>query len=468
MKRDLSLRAAVLAAAAAFAGVGVGSAFSGDASFAAWVLEAFLIALLCSAAGYLVFFRPSSSLRAVARAADRIAAGEFGQRVPVLAGPAEDLTTSFNTMGDRVEELLGAVAAEHARLEAVFEAATDAMVAVTHDTTVCFLNPAAASIFGTPMGGALERPLIESARDYELDALVRRVAANGQGPETVVIQFGPNRTPLRAVAVPITNGGTWAVLLVLTDLTEVARVDQVRRDFLSNVSHELRTPLASIRALVETMEAGAVEPGEESDEFLRRIRLQVERVTALVNELLDLSRIESGAVELQPETIDVRELVQQAADLLRPRAESAGVAIVLPDGHDLTVEGDRASLLRVVSNLLDNAIKYSPPGAPVQVTARREGELAAIAVTDQGPGINAQDLPRVFERFYKGEASRATSGTGLGLAIVKHIVRAHGGTAEVVSAEGEGATFTVRLPRHFVGLRPAEVGRAGRRPGRVA
>ena len=157
------------------------------------------------------------------------------------------------------------------------------------------------------------------------------------------------------------------MLLMLTDLTEVQRVDQVRRDFLGNVSHELRTPLAAVSALVETLEAGAVEGKEDTEAFLRRIRQQIDRLTALVNELLDLSRIESGAIELRPEPVDLAALVAEAASLLRPRAEADRITIAGPEQPGMVVEGDRSSLLRAISNLLDNAIKYSPSGGSVTV-----------------------------------------------------------------------------------------------------
>ncbi len=370
--------------------------------------------------------------------------------MPDQPGPAGELTNAFNVMAGRVEQLFESVAAEEARLEAVFDASADTMVALRADTRVCFLNPAAVALFGGTMADAIGRPFIETARDYELDALVRRVIADPARGETAVVTFGPHRVPLRAAALPIREGGDWAVLLTLTDLADVQRVDQVRRDFVSNVSHELRTPLASIRALVETMEAG-VDP-DDQPEFLRRIRQQVERLTTLVNELLDLSRIESGAISLQPEEVHLDELVTEAASLLRARAEPLGVSIV-DDGCGLTVAADRPSLLRVVSNLLDNAIKFSPPGGTVHVSATDEGPLVALSVKDDGPGIKEQNLGRVFERFYKGDTSRAEPGVGLGLAIVKHLVRAHGGTATVASKPGAGATFTVRLPKRFVGRR---------------
>lgn len=448
MRRDLALRGAVVALGSGIAGLGVGLLLREPG--APWVYSSIAVAVIAALSGYLALRRPAAALRAVVETAGRIADGELAQRVPDQPGPAGELTSAFNAMAGRVEQLFENVAAEEARLEAVFDASTDAMVALRADTRVAFLNPAAVGLFGGTMAEAIGRPLIESARDYELEGLVRRVIANPVRGETEVVTFGPGRTPLRAAALPIQEGGDWAVLLMLTDLTDVQRVDQVRRDFVSNVSHELRTPLASIRALAETMEDGV--DAQEQPEFLRRIRQQVERLTALVNELLDLSRIESGAITLQPERVNLEELVAEAASLLRARAEPLGVTI-MDEGCAEAVEADRASLLRVVSNLLDNAIKFSPPGGTVRVSAADEGPLVALSVKDDGPGIKEQNLGRVFERFYKGDSSRAEPGVGLGLAIVKHLVRAHGGTATVESRPGAGATFTVRLPRQFVGRR---------------
>lgn len=448
MRRDLALRGAGVGLASGMAGLAVGLLLREPG--AAWVYSGIAVAVVAALVGYFALRRPAAALRAVVEAAGRIADGELAERVPDQPGPAGELTSAFNAMAGRVEQLFDSVAAEQARLEAVFDASADGMVALRADTRVSFLNTAAVALFGGTMGDAIGRPLIESARDYELDALVRRVIANPSRGETAVVNFGPGRVPLRAAALPIREGGEWSVLLMLTDLTEVQRVEQVRRDFVSNVSHELRTPLASVRALVETMEDGV--DTEDQPEFLRRIRQQVERLTTLVNELLDLSRIESGAITLQPEEVHLEELVAEAASLLQARAGTLGVTIV-DEGCELALEADRASLLRVVSNLLDNAVKFSPAGGMVRVSAKDEGALVALSVKDDGPGINEQSLPRVFERFYKGDASRAEPGVGLGLAIVKHLVRAHGGTATVVSRPGAGATFTVRLPKTFVGRR---------------
>jgi two-component system phosphate regulon sensor histidine kinase PhoR len=449
----LALRGAAAGAGAAFVAILLGiTADRNGLTDAGLTIAVILAALAGAVAGFLALYGPARALADVSRTADRVAAGALGERATHRSRPTSDLTDAFNRMSHRVQDLVEGSAAERARLAAVFDASTDAMLALSRDAVVRFLNPAAADLMGVPRERAMGRPLIEIARDYELDVLVDRATAGGSPGEASVITFGANRTPLRAVAVPIEGGGDWAVLLILNDLTEVQRVDQMRRDFLSNVSHELRTPLASIRVMVETLEDGGLDDRQDAQEFLARIRQQVDRLTTLVNELLDLSRIESGAVELHPEPVDLAALVAEAAGLLRTRSESKRVSIECSAGEEHpVVEADRASLLRAVSNLLDNAIKFSPDGGTVSVEVTEEGDLVRLSVHDDGPGITLAELPRVFERFYKGDQSRSQSGVGLGLAIVKHIARVHGGTAEATSEPGRGATFAIRLPRAFIG-----------------
>ena len=286
MSRPLALRGAAAGLIAAIAGIAAG-VFAADAgtSAAGRFAVGLAGALAGGLVGYLALRRSDRDVSAVSAAADRLSEGELGERVIAVSGPVGELTYAFNSMAGRVQLLFDSIAAEHARLEAVFDASTDAMVALSRDTTVRFLNTAAVRLFGSSMVASVGRPFIETARDYELDALVRRAVAMPAEGASEVITFGPRRTPLKAAAVPITEGGDWAVLLMLTDLTEVQRVDQVRRDFLGNVSHELRTPLASVRALVETLEGGVEDPGEQQ-EFMRRIVRQVDRLTLLVNELL--------------------------------------------------------------------------------------------------------------------------------------------------------------------------------------
>lgn len=441
------LIAGVVAAAAFLAGLIVAA---GEWPGAAIAIATLIIAAGGAAAGYFALRPANASLDEVSHVAAAITGGDLSRRAGLATGPTARLVHEFNAMAGRLQETIESMAGERARLEAVFNASTNGLVALSRERVVENLNPAALGLLNVEHEAAVGRAFIESAFDYELDALVQQAITEG-AMASAIVAFGPHRIPLRAIAVPIRGGGQWAVLLIMTDLTEVQRVDQVRRDFLSNVSHELRTPLAAIRAMVETLEMGAIDSREETQEFLARIHTQVNRLTALVTELLDLSRIESGAITLDPESVDLHDLVGEVVSLFQPRLEANQLTVTKPEGPGPSVEADRSALMRIISNLLDNAMKFGPPGSALTIETREAEDLVAIDVADEGPGIAPQDLPRVFERFYKGEPSRAGEGVGLGLAIVKHLVRAHGGTVEVSSEPGKGATFTVKLPRSFVG-----------------
>ncbi|MFN0147121.1 MAG: ATP-binding protein [Dehalococcoidia bacterium] len=454
MKASLAIRASaggLLVALAAF----IFGAVSYGSDQPPWALfmDGAILLVVAAAAAYFAFRQTSRTISDITGAALRLGEGDFQTRVPGSDGTNAKLTGSFNEMARQVEARIAEASAEHARLEAVLDASSDSTIALSNDTTIRFMNRAASVLAEIAPGSAVGRPLIEAVRDYELDALVRRATAPGAQPETAVVTFGAHRLPLRAAAMRIAEGRGWDMLLVLTDLSEVTRLDQVRRDFIGNVSHELRTPLAGIRALAETIESGNVDPGPQTTEFASRIIAQVDRLTILVTELLDLSRIESGAMPLDPQPTDLAVLVAESASLLQTRLEKGGITVSAPPAPGPIAEIDRSSLQRAMNNLLDNAIKFSPAGATIHVAASDEGELAVISVRDEGPGIPAHELPRVFERFYKGDASRASSGVGLGLAIVKHVVRAHGGTVEATAEPSGGATFTMRVPKHFVAAR---------------
>ena len=435
-------------------------AASAAAIVAATVGDALWVAVTVLATGagafvsvYILLRPVALSVRETAEAARALRGSSLSARAVRTTGPTAQLTHEFNVMATEIEASSRAITAEHARLEAALAAAADGIMAVDATTDVQYANPAALALLGMEESEVVGRTLIESVRDYEFDALVREALAGESIPPPRVIPFGRDRTSLRALAVPVAQGGSWAALLVLVDLSDVQRVDHVRRDFISNVSHELRTPIAAIGALVETLELGDLE-GDEQAAFLSRIRNQVERMALLTNELLDLSRIESGAIHLEPEPVDLASSVAEAQAALAPRLEACDVRVEGPDGATPPVEADRSATVRIVTNLLDNALKFSPDGSVITIDVRDEDPLVAVEVCDDGPGIAAQDLDRVFERFYKAEHSRADDGAGLGLAIVKHLVQAHGGTVAARNENGRGAAMTVRLPKRFVGREP--------------
>jgi two-component system phosphate regulon sensor histidine kinase PhoR len=375
-----------------------------------------------------------------------MAGGSPGARAPVEDDAFSPLATALNAAAASFEDVAATLRAERAQLEALLNASSDATVAVDRDGAVAYWNDAARRLFGEDAPPAVGRPFIEAVRDHDLNGLI--MAAARQGERSVrVVPFGASQRWLQATAVPIQGGGGWAALAVFHDLTEVRRLDSMRRDFISNVSHELRTPLAGIRAAAETLQEGALDDRAAATEFLGHIMRETDRMTQLVEELLELSRIESGAAPLRFAELDATELARETVRRFAMQAERARVHLVA-DTHPtaLPVVGDAERLEQALGNLVANAIRFTPPGGDVTVTATSQGDEVVIGVADTGVGIDPDEQGRVFERFYKVDRGRARGGTGLGLAIVKHIALAHGGTVHVESRPNRGSTFTVHLP----------------------
>jgi two-component system phosphate regulon sensor histidine kinase PhoR len=389
--------------------------------------------------------RPLERLRHAARSL----AGEAPAGQVVAGGGAEvaDLAAAFNEMSARLQETLRRREEERSRLEALLASSADALLALDSSGTIRYLNPAARLWFGD----ALDRSFFAVARDHELTALVRSVlaaplAAREARRTSPPIALDGRGVWVQAATSPIEGGGAWALLLILHDVTEVRQAETTRRDFVANVSHELRTPLAGIKAVVETLRDGALHDPAAADAFLASVDAEVDRLVQLVEELLELARIESGT-ELVMDMVDPRDVLAVGVERFRLQAERAGVGLTLEVPDSLPpIRADAARLGQSVGNLIHNALKFTPPGGRVEVRATQAGDELLIAVADTGSGIDPRELPRIFERFYVVDRSRRQRGTGLGLAIVKHVAIAHGGTVEVESIPGRGSTFTIRLP----------------------
>jgi two-component system phosphate regulon sensor histidine kinase PhoR len=335
-----------------------------------------------------------------------------------------------------------AAEAERDRLGTLVAELGDAVLFADRDEVVRLANPAARRLLG---GDELVgRRLVEVVRDHEiLDA----IAAARSGHETVAqVERDGGRRVLRVSAKPLAAG---EILLAIQDLSSMRRLETQRRDFVANVSHELRTPLASLKAMVETLEAGAIGDPAAARDFLSRIHHEVDGLSQLVNELLSLSRIESGEERLDAVAVAPQHLLTQAAQRMQPLADRAGIRLSVDAPSDLPlVSADPGQIGRVLTNLVHNALKFTPQGGSVTLAAAQEGPTVALSVADTGMGIDEEELGRVFERFYKTDRARASGGTGIGLAIVKHIVQAHGGSIVATSnGAGSGSTFTFTLPR---------------------
>jgi two-component system, OmpR family, phosphate regulon sensor histidine kinase PhoR len=394
-----------------------------------------------------VFLPRARRLREVSSAARALAAGNFDARVDVAHDEFSAVASSINTATANIQRTISALRQERAQLEAMLNASGDATIAVDAHGTVVYLNDAARHIFSPSGSVSVGRPFIEAVRDHDLNELVIRAAQ--QGERTVrVVAYGQAQRWLQATAVPVDGAGDWAALAVFHDLTEVRQLEGMRRDFISNVSHELRTPLAGIRAAAETLQEGALDDYTAAIEFLGHIQKETDRMTQLVEELLELSRIESGAAPLHFAQIDASALVTDSVRRFAQQAERSGISLradVQP--QPLTIIGDAERLERALGNLIANALKFTPEKGRITVAATPVDGDIAISVTDTGIGIEPEQQARVFERFYKADRGRGDGGTGLGLAIVKHIVLAHEGTVAVESRPGRGSTFTMRLPR---------------------
>lgn len=368
-------------------------------------------------------------------------------------GPAEfgALTAAVQVAADRYARL----AREREHVTVLVEAITDGILAVDASERVAFLNASAARLFDTAREAAVGRTFLEVVRDHDLHDLLRSSLRSGEQGWRV-LALGPSQGWLQVTVVPLLTPDPWAALVVATDVTEVRRLERVRRDFVSNVSHELRTPLAGIKAASETLAEGAMSDPAAAGEFVAHIQREADRLSQLVDELLELSRIESGEAPLSLEETDAAALLTGCAGRMQAMAGRAGVALEIDVPEPLALRVDRERIGQALANLVHNAIRFTPAGGRVTLRARQEDGAALLEVSDTGVGIGAEDLPRIFERFYKAERARASPGTGLGLAIVKHIAQAHGGSVAVRSRPGQGSTFTLRLPAHRHAAEPVQ------------
>lgn len=388
--------------------------------------------------------RPVHELRTVV---ERMGKGDLGVRLfPTTRDEIGSLTEAFNQMATHLASTLEALGKERVRLSAILEHMGDGVLITDDEGYVRLINKAAARLLDTTEEAALGRSFAQVARDHRLIELRQRCLQ--QGAEQFEALEMDRRGPfLQVIATPIQDVGGAACLVILQDLTRIRQLESVRRDFISNISHELRTPLASLKALVDTLRDGALEDPPAARRFLDRIETEIDSMTQMVQELLELSRIESGRVPFRLAPVLVTEIVLPAVERLRAQAERAGltVTVQVPEGLP-SVLADVERAQQVVSNLVHNAIKFTPAGGSVSISAVLANDEVIVSVQDTGVGIPADDLPRVFERFFKGERARSGEGTGLGLAIAKHIVQSHGGRIWVNSVEGRGSTFSFSLP----------------------
>lgn len=377
---------------------------------------------------------------ALTRSAETVAGG--GSARFEAGGPDETrrLGDALRTMSDRITGERYDAESERDRLAVLIDELGDAIVIADADGRIERANRAATELLGAPLVG---RRLMDVVRDHEvIDAI-----ANARSDADSVAHVERTEPPRfqRVVARRRADG---ELLLVIQDLTNLRRLQTVRRDFVANVSHELRTPIASLKAIAETLQAGAIDDQEAARDFVRRMVTEIDDLARLVEELLLIGRLESGQPVVAPTIVSAAALLDGARERLSPLAERAQVRLVVDRAERApTVVADPERIGQVFANLVHNATKHTPIGGEIHLSAAPEGRAVVFTVRDTGDGIAAGDVDRIFERFYKSDRSRADGGSGLGLSIAKHIVEAHGGVIRAASAgPGRGATFTFTLP----------------------
>jgi two-component system, OmpR family, phosphate regulon sensor histidine kinase PhoR len=415
-------------------------------------LLAVIIALVLAGA---VSLKIAASITApvenIAAAARKLAGGDLRARTRAPEKPMDELGTlaqTFNKMAGQLETMITETSEQRSRMQTVFDRTDDGLVLVGPDGRIQMANPASCRILGIGPCDATGKTVIEGTLNHDLDRIVDRVVRTQEPAALDIAVPAGEGSAVHVYAAPVSGtAGVAGVLAVLHDVTESRQLDAIRRDFVANVSHELRTPLASIKAMAETILLRYQRDVSVVPQFAESIVREADRMTVLADDLLDLAKIESGHKAVNGEKADLHKLTQDILMRLSPSAGQRSIELTSEVPASEIVQADSDSVIQILCNLVDNAIKYSHDGGNVTVRSRRMDNRVVISVADNGIGISKDDLPRVFERFYRVDRarSRQSGGTGLGLSIVKHLVELHGGTVSVTSEVDKGTTFSFSL-----------------------
>ena len=412
------------------------------------IFSSAIVLILSVGLAYFLAQRASRSMEAAADGARRFANGDLDYRMDTSSYPgAEELAEAFNQMASTITDQIRNLTTESNQLSVILDTMADGVIVVNSNGQVELMNLSAEWMLESPNREADRIQLAEVVRDDGILQLVSEARATRQTRQAE-LELVHRRRFLNVIATPLSEGSDEGVLLTLQDVTSLWQVETTRREFVSNVSHELRSPLAAIRAMTETLQDGALNETDTAHDFLTRILNDTQRMTTMVNELLELSRLESGQAPIHLAPVSLESVVAEIESRfdVSPDHERLKLETNVPDGIPL-VMGEADKLNQVLANLVENAVKVTGDGGLISISANATDRWVEVKVSDNGIGIAREHLPHVFERFYKVDRSRRDGGTGLGLAIVKHLVQAHGGDIKVESVEGEGSAFSFTLPR---------------------
>ena len=412
------------------------------------------VALLAAGLSWLIARSISRPLEELQRGAERFARGDLTAKLPLPATrEIASLASAMNEMAAKLDQQIRTMLQEQNEQQAVLSSMVEGVLAVDRDERLITVNQAAATLLGLERAGATGRSIQEAVRNVELQQFIAKVLSGTDRVEGEITlrENGERFLQVHGTILRDGSGREIGALLVLNDVTRLRRLEGVRRDFVANVSHELRTPITSIKGFVETLLDGAMWNPPDAERFLGIVAKQVDRLNAIVTDLLTLSRVEQDTEKssIPLEEHSIREVLKGAVQVCELKAAATDVEIELSCDESISARVNAPLLEQAVVNLIDNAVKHSDSGKTVRVEAAESDSEIIISVIDDGCGIAKEHLPRLFERFYRVDRarSRELGGTGLGLAIVKHIAKAHGGHVAVESILGKGSTFAIRLPK---------------------
>jgi signal transduction histidine kinase len=398
--------------------------------------------------GYMASYFIARRLKRIERSAEAIAGGDLSAKVPeTVEDEIGQLADTFNVMAERLRSAFAQVEYERDRVEVLLNDLSEGVVGVSAEGKVTIANPAASILLDAPMAVG---KTIEEALPADVAQLWRD---SQQDADFDMVVFAHEDVTLEATTYPVAGDADFTSIVVLRDITAQARLERARRDLIANASHEFKTPLFSLAGSLELIDEGELSP-EEQSEFLQIMRQQVDRLRTMAVSMLDLSRVEAGSFELNPEDVDLVAIGRSVLDEFQAQAQTKQVTLSFEGEDGQTAWCDEQRLVQVLRALIDNAIKYSPPGSSVRLTSQLEEQEAVMVVGDDGPGISGKELPHVFERFHRGREERGTTtGAGLGLSIARELTEMMGGSITAESPPDGGARFTVRLPRAAGGRR---------------
>ena len=441
---------AFLLIAAAMIGVDTwGAGHAADVSLR-WIVEVLVAAALAQVIAYVFSLLLAKRIRALQGFTERLLDAQVhADQFPQAEDELGILNQSLHRMSARIRDLVESLSLESGRREAILASMNEGVLAVDNRLQVIFCNGALARAVGS--GAPVEEgtPVLDLVRDPVLVNLLTQVIASGEPVRHKLHLSAGEGKSFEAAAAPLAMAGRRGAIAILHDITDLERLERVRKDFVANVSHELRTPLTAIRGYAETLLGGALADTDNNRRFVEIIQAHAIRLNNIAADLMVLSELESGRPAAEPELVSVRDAVEMALTTVESEARVRGVRLSCGDVGDLVVRGHKIRLEQALVNLLDNAVKFNRTGgeACVETGITHDGRTY-IAIADTGSGIPSEDLPRIFERFYRVDKarSREVGGTGLGLSIVKHVVERMNGAVRVESQLGRGSTFTILLP----------------------